>query len=111
MECYIELWSVKDTWKILTEEERVSYLGRIGPHLHTLLEKGVEVVAWGKNDKTTSHRGNFDFFAIWKFPTLDMKKEFEAVVMEAEWYTYFHQENVSGAITTPSEIISKLIAL
>jgi len=111
MECFIELWSVKDNWTILSQEERSFYLKQIGPHLQSLLEKGVEIVSWGKNDKTTSHRGKYDFFAVWKFPTADLKKEFEALVMEAEWYTYFHQENVSGTSTTPDAILAKLIEL
>jgi len=111
MECYIELWSAKDSWKQLSHKDRGEYLGQIGPAIQTLLEKGVEVVGWGENDLATSHRAVVDFYAIWKFPTIEMKKEFEALVMEANWYNYFHQENVSGALTTPDEIIGKLIAM
>ncbi|WP_321372265.1 DUF6616 family protein [uncultured Draconibacterium sp.] len=111
MECFIELWSVRQAWKQLSREERKAYLEQIEPHLQSLLEKGVEIVGWGVNDEATTHRANFDFYAVWKFPTLDMKKEFEAVVMEANWYNYFHQENVSGELTIPDEIIGKLIAL
>lgn len=111
MECFIELWSARDAWKQLSHEERGSYLEQIGPHMQSLIEKGVEVVGWGINDEATTHRANFDFYAVWKFPSLDMKKEFEAVVMEAGWYNYFHQENVSGELNTPDEIIGKLISM
>ncbi|WP_163324508.1 DUF6616 family protein [Draconibacterium mangrovi] len=111
MECFIELWSARDSWKQLSQEERGSYLGQIGPHIQSLLEKGVEIVGWGVNDEATTHRANFDFYAVWEFPSPDTKKEFEAVVMEAGWYNYFHQENVSGAINTTDDIIEKLIAM
>ena len=111
MECFIELWSARDAWKQLSHDERGSYLEHIGPHVQALLNKGVEIVGWGVNDEATTHRANFDFYAVWKFPTLDMKKEFEALVMEAGWYNYFHQENVSGELTTPDEIIGKLISM
>uniref|UniRef100_UPI0032180F2F DUF6616 family protein n=1 Tax=uncultured Draconibacterium sp. TaxID=1573823 RepID=UPI0032180F2F len=111
MECFIELWSARDSWKELSKKERGDYLGQIGPHLQILLKQGVEIIGWGENNEATSHRAGFDFYAVWKFPTTDMKKEFEAVVMEAGWYNYFHQENVSGTITTPDEIIGKLMEL
>ncbi|WP_163324512.1 DUF6616 family protein [Draconibacterium mangrovi] len=111
MECFIELWSARDAWKQLSDDERGSYLEQIGPHVQDLLNKGVEIVGWGINDEATTHRANFDFYAVWKFPTLDIKKEFEALVMETGWYNYFHQENVSGELTTPDEIIGKLISM
>nr|WP_321357784.1 DUF6616 family protein [uncultured Draconibacterium sp.] len=111
MECFIELWSARNSWKQLSHEERGIYLGQIGPHMQSLLEKGVEIVGGGVNDVATTHRANFDFYAVWKFPTLGIKKEFEAVVMEAGWYNYFHQENVSGELTRPDEIIEKLISM
>lgn len=111
MECFIELWSARDAWKQLSHKERALYLEQLEQHIQALLEKGVEIIGWGVNDVGTTHRANFDFYAVWKFPTLDMKKEFEAVVMEANWYNYFHQENVSGELTTPGEIIGKLIVM
>jgi len=111
MECYIELWSARASWINLSHKKRADYMAQIGPHLQSLLEQGVEIVSWGENEKDTSHRANYDFFAVWKFPNTDMKREFEALVMEAGWYNHFHQENASGKISTPEEIIGKLIEL
>jgi len=111
MKCFIELWSAKDSWKQMSKEERGNYLTQIGPALQGLLEKGVEIVSWGENEKETTHRADYDFFAIWKFPTVEMKKEFEALIEAAGWYNYFHQENVSGISTTPDAIIGKMIEM
>ncbi len=111
MQTFIELWSVTDAWKKMTKEERGNYLGQIGPHIQGLLEKGVEIISWGENCKKTTHRANYDFFAVWKFPTMEMRKEFETLVEAAGWYNYFHQENVSGESTTPDVIIGELINL
>lgn len=111
MECFIEMWTAKEAWLNMSKEERVEYVTQIGPHIQSMLEQGVEIVSWGENCKDTSHRANYDFFGVWKFPNAEIKKEFEAVVMEAGWYNYFHQENLSGASTTPDVIIGKLIEL
>ncbi len=111
MQTFIELWSAKESWLKMSKEERVNYLGQIGPALQDLMEKGVEIISWGVNNKDTTHRANYNFFAVWKFPTVEMKKEFEALVEAAGWYNYFYQENVSGATTTPEAIIGKMIDL
>ena len=111
MQTFIELWSAKESWQKMTKEERGSYLTQIGPALQDLLEKGVEIICWSENEKETTHRAGYAFFAVWKFPTVEMKKEFEVLVETAGWYNYFHQENVSGESTTPETIISKMIEM
>ncbi len=111
MNCFIELWNPTEAWKSLSKEERQEYLGQIGPHLQGLMEQGVEIISWGKNNKDTSHRAGFDYFAVWKFPSNEMAKEFENVVESAGWYNYFEQVNLSGESTTPDVIIGELIAI
>jgi len=111
MKCFIELWSAKDSWKQMSKEERGNYLGQIGPALQDLMQKGVEIVSWGENNIKTTHRAGYDFFAVWKFPTVEIQNEFEAMVEAAGWYNYFKQENVSGESTTPDAIISKMVEM
>ncbi len=111
MQTFIELWSATESWLKMTKEERANYLTQIGPALEGLLEKGVEIISWGENDTSTTHRAAYDFFAVWKFPSIEIKNEFEAMVEAAGWYNYFHQENVSGESTTPDVIIGKMIKM
>ena len=111
MQTFIELWSAKESWLKMTGEERSNYLTQIGPALQGLLEKGVEIICWSNNEKDTTHRADYDFFAVWKFPTIEIQKEFEALVEAAGWYNYFRQENVSGELSTPDAIIGKMIEL
>jgi hypothetical protein len=111
MKCFIELWSAKESWLKMTKEERGNYLTQIGPALQDLMEKGVEIVCWSENDEDTTHRADYAFFAVWKFPSAEMKQEFEALVEGAGWYNYFIQENVSGESTTAEVIIGKMIEM
>ena len=111
MQTFIELWSVKESWLKMNKEERGNYLSQIGPALQELLAKGVEIVSWGQNDTSTTHRADYAFFAVWKFPNAEIQKEFEAMVEAAGWYNYFHQENVSGISTTPDVIIGKMVEM
>lgn len=111
MKCFIEIWKAKSAWKGLSREERSKYVSQIGPHIQGILAQGVEIVSWGANERSTSHRADFDFFAVWKFPNQKMVEEFEAVVEGAGWYEYFEQLNLAGESTTPEEVIGKLIDL
>lgn len=111
MQTFIELWSAKESWLKMTKEERGNYLEQIGPVLQGLLEKGVEIISWGKNNTKTTYRANYDFFAVWKFPTVEIQKEFEALVEAAGWYNFFHQENLSGESSTPDVIIGRMIEM
>jgi hypothetical protein len=111
MKIYIELWNAKDAWLAVSEKERENYLAQIGPALQDLVVRGVEIVAWGKNDKSTAHRANYDFISIFKFPNDTLIQEFEGLVEGAGWYNYFDQVNASGLIVDPTEIIGKMIEL
>ena len=111
MKSYIELWKAKAAWLNLSKEERGSFLSQLGPHIQDLAKKGVEIVSWGVNEDTTSHRAAYDFFAIWNMPDDEIVKEFENIVEGAGWYTYFEQVNACGLATTPQEVIGKLIEL
>lgn len=111
MQCFIELWRANESWLKLSKIDREAYLAQIGPHLQALLSKGVEIICWGENNPDTTHRAGYSFFSVWKFPSDEMKKDFESLVEAAGWYNYFFQENVSGYATTPDVIIERLIDL
>ena len=111
MKCFIELWNVRDAWKQLSKEERQNYLGQVGANMQGLMEQGVEVICWGENEKETTHRAGFDYFAVWKFPNSEIAKELEAAIEAAGWYNYFEQVNLSGESTTAEEIIGDLIGM
>lgn len=111
MQTFIELWSAKEAWLKMTKEERGKYFEQVGPALQELMEKGVEIISWGENEKDTTHRADYTFFSVWKFPTAEMLKEFETLIEAAGWYNYFDQENVSGELSTPDAIIGKMIGM
>jgi hypothetical protein len=79
MKFYVEAWSAKQAWLDLSAEERGAYMGQV------------------------------DFFAVWKFPTDELAKSFEALVTGAGWYNYFTQVNLKGNAGGPEEIIGKMI--
>ena len=77
-----------------------------------MLDKaGIEVVSWAENDPDTSHRCGYQYLAVWKMPDEKAVKLFENTVEQAGWYNYFEQVNARGAMSTPEEIIGRIMNL
>ena len=108
---FIEIWNAKPAWKALSIEERGAYMNQVGGHIQGLLEKGVKVLTWSNNDSGTSHRADFDYFAIWTFPDQEKAHSFQALVEGAGWYNYFEQSNLMGKEASVEEVIGQLVQL
>ena len=106
---YIELWKSKQAWIEMSKEEKGNYLSALGPAIQQLMDDGVQIVSWGKNEASTFERANYDYFAVWTFPTIENAKKFEQLVEGAGWYNYFEQVNAMGNATTPEEVIGEMI--
>lgn len=108
MKYYIETFTPKQAWLDLTKEERAEYMNRIALSSQPLVDQGGEVVVMSENDSDTVQRLAHQFFVIWKFPTDELAKSFEALGLNEAWYDYFDQFNLKGS---SSDIIEKLINL
>jgi hypothetical protein len=111
MKIFIEFWKAKEAWHQLSKEERSSYVAQIGPVMEDLISKGVIIDAWGVNDDRSSHKADYDFFAVTKLPTQELLEHFQAVVEGAGWYNYFEQINMTGENLGPEQVIGKMIEL
>lgn len=111
MKIFIEFWKAKDAWHQMTKEDRIAYMGQIGPAMEDLVSKGAIFDAWGINSDTSPHRADYDFYAITKLPTQDVLDSFQATVEGAGWYNYFEQINVSGDNLGAETVIGKMIQL
>ncbi len=108
---YIELWKAKQAWKDLSKEERGNYLTALGPAIQQLLESGVQIVSWGSNETSTFNKADYDYFAVWTFPGLEPAQNFEKIVEGAGWYNFFDQVNVMGQVSSPQEVMGKMIEI
>jgi hypothetical protein len=108
---YIELWKAKQAWTNLSKEERGNYMTALGPAIQQLMESGVQIVSWGKNEAGTFSKADYDYFAVWTFPNIETAQGFEKMVEGAGWYNYFDQVNAMGTATGPQEVIGMLIDL
>lgn len=111
MKVYLELWKATSAWKELSQEERGNYMGQLGPAIQHLMESGVKIINWGVNDPNTFSRADYDFFAVWTFPSDEAAQGFEKMVEGAGWYNYFEQVNVKGDASTAQDVIGKLITM
>ncbi|CAN5270336.1 hypothetical protein BH11BAC5_BH11BAC5_28380 [soil metagenome] len=106
---YIELWKSKPTWQNMSAEERGNYITALGPAIQQLMDAGVQIVSWGKNESSTFSKVDYDYFAVWTFPNIEMAQQFEKMVEGAGWYNYFDQVNAMGNATSPQEIMGDMI--
>ena len=111
MKTYIEVWKAKEAWKKLSKEERGAYLAQLAPAIQQLMAGGAEIISWGVNEHITFARADYDFFAIWKFPTEAAVSSFEKLVEGAGWYSYFDQVNLMGDATGPDQVMAAMINL
>jgi hypothetical protein len=111
MHIFVELWNARPEWLALSDEERGNYMQQVGAGMGELAKAGIEVVTWAVNDPDTSHRCGYEYLAVWKMPDSKAVKLFEETVEQAGWYNYFEQVNAGGAMSTPEEIIGRLMNL
>ncbi|HWB27784.1 MAG TPA: DUF6616 family protein [Chitinophagaceae bacterium] len=111
MYLFIETWKPTPAWMQLNKTDRTNYVTAVGGAIKQLIDSGVEIIAWGINDSDTDRHNGFDYYAVWKFPSKEMIKQFEAMVTDARWYTYFEQVNCSGLSTSPGDVLQHSINL
>ncbi len=111
MKIFIEFWKAKDAWHQLTKDERIAYMGQIGPAMEDLVSKGVTIDSWGLNTDTSPFKADYDFYAITKLPSQELLDGFQSTVEGAGWYNYFEQINVSGDDIGVEAVIGKMIEL
>ena len=108
---FIELWSFRDKWRDLEASARVAYVTQLGPAIQALAEEGVEVLAWGYNDKTIDRRIDYDVFAVYRLPNRAMLDKLQAGIAASGWYDYFEQANAGGAVLSPPAILEDHVLL
>jgi hypothetical protein len=111
MKVFIELWKAREAWKAMPLSDRQAYAAQLGPVIQDFVDKGAVLEAWGMNTDETQYRADYDFFAVTKFPSEALLKEFQAIVESAGWYAYFDQVNLSGSLMSPQEVVGKIIEL
>ena len=107
----VEQWTPKTKWLQASAEERGAFMQGVGGAMVELSKLGVETLAWSLNDPDTSHRADWNYFAVWKFPSLEASHAFENAVEQSGWYDYFEHKNMRGKWETPEAVIGQHMAL
>jgi hypothetical protein len=95
---FLELYSLKPAWAGLTERERTAIAQSVIANLDTLAAGGVTVLGYGRNDKETSRRAPYDFFAVYQVADLATQRVFEEQIVASGWYDLFEQVNLRGSV-------------
>src|SRR5258708_32562741 len=77
---FIELYNYRPAWAKCPESERTDFAKKIVEAVKALKSAGVDVVAYGMNSPDTDRRAPYDFFCIYRVPTVEFQREFERQV-------------------------------
>ena len=108
---FVELYNYRPAWHALPTEQKEAFAKGV---LNAVEEAGrheLEVVGWGMNDPNTDRRAAYDFFCIYRVPSVQFQRGFEASIAGSGWYNYFEQVNVSGAIVSPADLLKANITI
>jgi hypothetical protein len=108
---FIELYNYRPGWKELSADDRQVFANTVANEVKGLAQHGVDVIAWGMNDQATAYRAPYDFYCVYKVPSAEFQRSFDAAVEASGWYNYFEQVCVSGKALTPEELLSANVAL
>jgi haloalkane dehalogenase len=70
-----------------------------------------EIVGWGVNDPGTDERAAYDFFCVYRVPSVEFQRAFEQKIGASGWYDYFYQVNISGAALSPRELLEQNVSM
>jgi len=107
----IEIWNAKPAWLQLSVEERGDYMGKVGSAMEQMASNGIKALTWSFNDPATDEKADYDYFALWTFPSQELADGFFATVKGAGWYNYFDQVNLMGAEDTAQNVIGRIVQL
>ncbi len=102
---FIELYNYGPTWAKCPENERADYVKKIIDAVSKMKAAGVDVIAYGKNAGETDRRAPYDFFCVYRVPSVEFQREFERQIAASGWYDYFEQANVRGAVEDFSDVL------
>lgn len=108
---FIELFNYKSEWKALPLVDRQAFADRLVAGVEKMPELGIEVIAWGVNDRHTDRRAPYDFFCVYRLASIDALRKFEAGIASSDWYRYFDQVAIGGDADPPHVMMDVCVAL
>jgi hypothetical protein len=110
MHLFIGLWRATPAWKALGAAARTMYLSKLSADVRRAVGETAEAIAWGENEDTDS-REQWQFFAVWRFPKLELAHTYQKALDAHEWNRYFTTMQVLGTAKTPLDVLTKHVAL
>lgn len=93
---FIELYNPKPSWTALGTVAQKEFMEAVTSHVEGAVAAGVEILAFGTNEASTSHRSPHEYFCVYRLPHADLAREFEKLIEASGWYGYFQQANLCG---------------
>jgi hypothetical protein len=109
---FIKLWTPKDAWYQLNQEQRVEFIQNAQEKLKSLHDKGMETIAWMEvQHDTVPYKTDHKYCSIYKFKDKQSAHELHSTMKKFRWYDYFEQTNICGDFESPGGVLSRVVQL
>lgn len=102
---FIELYNYGPAWAKCSKDERADFVKKIIDAVNGMKAAGIDVIAYGKNSHETDRRAPYDFFCVYRVPSVEFQREAERRIAASGWYDYFEQVNVSGSAENFADVL------
>jgi hypothetical protein len=110
MHIFIGLWRATAAWQEKGVAARTAYLSKLSADVRRAVGENAESIAWGENEADGT-RQEWQFFAVWRFPTIEQAHAYAAALDAHDWSHYFHTIQIVGAPKTPFDVLTKHVTL
>ncbi len=111
MYLYVEMWNAKPSWLALSLPERKQFMEKVAQAAAGLGPLGAELLGAWVNEPDVDRRAEKTYFTVFKFPSKEAIKSFEAIVRDSGWYELFDQANSSGPADTFGNVMAHALSL
>jgi hypothetical protein len=111
MYLYVEMWNAKPSWLALSLHERKQFMEKVAEAAAGLKPLGAEMLGAWINEGDVDRRSDQTYFTVFKFPSKEAVKAFEAIVRASGWYELFDQRNSSGPADTFGNVMAHALSL
>ncbi|MGR9092451.1 MAG: DUF6616 family protein [Gammaproteobacteria bacterium] len=95
MHIYALVWHPNARWDALDQAKKLSYLKSLDAYINSGRAAGAIVLGWSKIDQTLPKAPKEGFVGVFGLSSAEQVHEFEKIVQQADWYTYFDNTNIS----------------
>jgi hypothetical protein len=89
------VWQPNEKWYALSNEERRTFLEKIGSDANAAREAGMDILGWGSLERGVSNPPSHSFCGVFSVDGRDGLYAIDKAIGDAGWYDYFDHRTLA----------------